>query len=477
MDQNAQNAENTQNTQRLSSPTVDYAPKYPVQDDFSGLEYINHMHPSSAEYEGLQYSRVAPPSDNEGLEVQYMTDGPKHQPSSLNPSPNLILGLRRKVFWVIVMVTIFVIAVGGGVGGYLSITQRRGNNTPATSQSNTSNPELELKSLDPDSPLENTSLTVSTRGGFNSTESYLFYQSNSGELFFSPLSSTNPLHPKSLGPSFRARNHTPLSALSATFQYGIHQPARLYYIDTKGYIVDAIYSAETKTWTPGRLHIELPAPMKFSSCDWVPRKWREEILLYHHVFYQGKDGSIWQTSLYVNNSYTYPWDTPQNPPGAVLLPGPAKGSPLALGNDQFKTGDFMTQGLRLYWQGFEGDIISARWNGGGPAILDEKWSATEIILKGAKTLESLAVVPKLMANGTMEEESLFFGEEGVVNHFLWKRKDRWLRQEGYVGKRDAGPNVAAGYTTQGDMRLFWQNKTTGAIVEARRSGNGWEVVA
>lgn len=398
-----------------------------------------------------------------------MTDEPK-----LQPSPRRILGLRRKAFWSIVIVMFCVVALGGGIGGYLS--RRRADITPklqSNASKSPSNPELPL---DPDSPLANTSLAVSTRGGFNSTESYLFYQSNSGELFFSPLESDSRLRPKSLGPSFRARKHTPLSALGTTSQYGIQRDAKLYYVDVKGYLVDAIYSSATKTWIPGRLNIELPEPMKFASCDWVPRRWGGETMLYHHVFYQGKDGSIWQTSLYGNNTYTYTWDTPQNPPGAVLLPGPAKGSALAIGNDQFKSRDFVTQGLRLYWQGFEGDIISARWNGGGPSNLDERWSATERVFKGAKTLENMAAVPKLMANGTMEEESLFFSEDGSINHFLWKRKDGWTRQEGYVMKKDAGAHVAAGYTIQGDMRLFWQNKTTGAIVEASRSGMSWEIV-
>jgi hypothetical protein len=152
------------------------------------------------------------------------------------------VGLRRKTFWIAVVVLIVIIgSISGGIGGYLSHKR----STPI--QSNTPNDEPNIfpnisAKLSLESAFLNTSLAVSTRGGFNSTESYLFYQSNSLEFFFVLIQPEMSSIPQSLGSSYPARKYTPLSALGAIDQYGIHQDARLYYVNPDGYLFEAIYS-------------------------------------------------------------------------------------------------------------------------------------------------------------------------------------------------------------------------------------------
>ncbi|KAI5788230.1 hypothetical protein FPQ18DRAFT_412609 [Pyronema domesticum] len=278
--------------------------------------------------------------------------------------------------------------------------------------------------------------------------------------------------PQSLGLGFPAKKYTPLSALGAINEYGVRQDARLYYVDPDGFLAEAIYFTGSNTWRPGNLRassVRLPEGSKFTSCDWVPRRF-DKIKLYHHIFYQQNDGAIFQTTTYLPDNYiSDPWVEGRSVDIGDFKP--AKGSALSTGNDQFGVENFVTQGLRLYYQSPRGDIATHTWNRDGPAILSELWETGETVVRAAKPVESMAVVPKLMANGTMEEENLFYSQDGSIMHFVWTRAEGWKKKPGYVVKDNATGNVAAGGSS-----VYWQDKGMGEIREVRLKGTKWEPI-
>jgi hypothetical protein len=160
------------------------------------------------------------------------------------------VGLRRKTFWIAVVVLIVIIgSISGGIGGYLSHKR----STPI--QSNTPNDEPNIfpnisAKLSLESAFLNTSLAVSTRGEFNSTESYLFYQSNSLEFFFVLIQPEMSSIPQSLGSSYPARKYTPLSALGPL--------TNMVYIRMLGYTMSIPMVTFLRPFTPPETLWSLP---------------------------------------------------------------------------------------------------------------------------------------------------------------------------------------------------------------------------
>lgn len=83
------------------------------------------------------------------------------------------------------------------------------------------------------------------------------------------------------------------------------------------------------------------------------------------------------------------------------------------------------------------------------------------------------MVLKLMANGTMEEKSMFFSQAGTVKELLWTRQLGWQQSKKVVVDANAGYAVAAG-----DRSVYWQHRETGDIREARFNDakQEWEMV-
>ncbi|KAI5788238.1 hypothetical protein FPQ18DRAFT_307730 [Pyronema domesticum] len=100
-----------------------------------------------------------------------------------------------------------------------------------------------VPSTAPSSPLPNTAITISLPEQQLGNESFLFYQSNSKELFFVPL---QPLHPQGTG--IKERGNTPLAALDTAPDHGGSiTSASLYYVDVDGYLDEVVYNGNN--WT------------------------------------------------------------------------------------------------------------------------------------------------------------------------------------------------------------------------------------
>jgi hypothetical protein len=155
----------------------------------------------------------------------------------------------RKTFWIILIVVLLVAAaIGGGVGG--SLARRHSTNTitgPTDTAIETANSFV--PSTAPSSPLPDTPITISLPEQQLGDESFLFYQSNSQELFFVPLRPNTPLRPQGTG--IRARRNTSLAALdTAPNHSGSITSASLYYVDVDGYLAEFIYNAYNGSWAP-----------------------------------------------------------------------------------------------------------------------------------------------------------------------------------------------------------------------------------
>lgn len=135
-----------------------------------------------------------------------------------------------------------VAAIAGGVGGALA-RRHTTNTTTGPTDTAIETADSFVPSTAPSSPLPNTAITISLPEQQLGNESFLFYQSNSKELFFVPL---QPLHPQGTG--IKERGNTPLAALDTAPDHGGSiTSASLYYVDVDGYLDEVVYNGNN--WT------------------------------------------------------------------------------------------------------------------------------------------------------------------------------------------------------------------------------------
>jgi hypothetical protein len=91
-------------------------------------------------------------------------------------------------------------------------------------------------------------------------------------------------------------------------------------------------------------------------------------------------------------------------------------------------------------------------------------------------VEHLAVVSKYTENETaVSEQRMYFSQDGGVKELLWTQKmDRWMETGRNLFGIDAGNIIAAGVDS-----VYWQQKATGEIREARINSDGvkWDIMA
>lgn len=153
---------------------------------YSDLEAVPATHRNLPQHDGLE---VVPEGYHHGYEYSYKQAVPAQHPfkddkiavspdrqapevvgyqhtAASSPARPTICGVRRKVFWILVGVAVFVAAVGGGVGGYISSRPKQassdsviaGNTTSPTSGTSPTSPASPTSP--PRAPFQNLGITA-----------------------------------------------------------------------------------------------------------------------------------------------------------------------------------------------------------------------------------------------------------------------------------------------------------------------------
>lgn len=386
------------------------------------------------------------------------------------PQEATIFGLRKRIFWPIVLgiaVVIIVAAIGGGVGAHVANNNESSpvaNLSPGSSTTISSVQDMSSTPAAPTAPatsassaslppaIDGTGLTLAAwRSSSNTSDLnlWLFYQGKSSELRerIWTLDSGWSSNSSRITESIVSRNNTPLSQINLATANG-SRSIRLFYLNDENIICDVAYS--NGQWSKGDLEGGGFTAAEDSKLAILP--WSNGTEL--QVYYQDSSNDVrelrWRNNVWARSNQ---------------LLTTAKGSGLAV---LYSTEDGDPQ-VRLYAQTADHAIVSMDYKLGS-------WYLPYALYNSTVTPLGTNIAATIVNTGAEYEGLLlvrvyFLGEGGIVRVMTWQ--GGWSNEPRNLVEGVEGGALAAVDWDVNNGRTYFQRKsgTLGEMVVEGKSLN------